>query len=329
MPELPETSQPTLDAIYKTYTDGASDWRRNHLGASVIGQECERKIWMDFRWCTNPSFDGRLLRLFQTGFNQEARLLEDLRKAGIEIISEEDGHQIRFEDFGGHYSGSLDAIGKNFNEAPATYHVVECKTMNARTFAQLKKKGVRIVKFEHYGQMQTYMGWAGLDRAFYFVVCKDTDEIYAERVYFDQAEFDRLRLKADRIIFANEPLYKIGDDVDNFKCRFCHHKWSCHSTRIPEVNCRTCAFSDVADEGRWICTKFKTDLDPEQQRRWCDYHAFIPGLIPLEQVDADAEKGWIIYASGITNGYGATLSRNMQDAVDGITNGNALKQNGE
>lgn len=315
MPELPPEQHPTIDAIYKTYVDKNGDWRRPHLGASIIGQECERRIWMDFRWCTNPDFDGRMLRLFQTGFNQEKRMLADLRNAGIEVVSEENGEQIHYSDFGGHYSGSPDAVGVGFPEAPKAWHVIECKSMNAKTFAQLKKKGVRIVKFEHFCQMQVYSGWAGLDRAFYIAVCKDTDELYGERIYFDQELFDRLRDKSDRIIFATEPPFKIGGDVDNYKCRFCPHKWSCHDTRLPEVNCRTCAFSDVVDNGGWICTKFNGPLDIAQQKKGCDYHCFIPGLVPLEQTDADAQRGWIIYEGDVVNGFGATLSRDLQEKI--------------
>lgn len=314
MPELPPEQHPTRDAIYKSYVDKNGDWRRTHLGASIIGHECERRIWYDFRWCTNPDFDGRMLRLFQNGFSQEKRLLEDLRNAGVEVVCEEDGEQIHYSDFGGHYSGSPDAVGKGFLEAPETWHVVECKTMNSKTFKQLQTKGVKLTKFEHFCQMQVYMGWAGLDRAFYIAVCKDTDEIYDERVYFDQELFDRLRLKADRIIFADEPSHKIAGDITHFKCRFCPHKWSCHSTRLPEVNCRTCAFSDVEDDGQWSCTRFKTMIDKEQQKKACDYHCFIPALVPLEQTDADADRGWIVYGD-ITNGCGATLSRDMQEKI--------------
>lgn len=317
MPELPELEMETVNAVYKTYVDNSTDWRRNHLGASVIGQECERKIWYGFRWCSKPSFDGRMLRLFQTGFNQEERLLADLKNAGITVYDRdpETGDQIHFTDFGGHYAGSLDAIGAGFIEAPQTHHVIECKSMNTKTFNQLKTKGVKLVKFEHWCQMQVYMGWAGLDRAFYFAVCKETDELYAERVYIDPHTVDALRYKADRIVFANEPLHKITDNIDDFRCRYCDHKYTCHDTKLPEVNCRTCCFSDPIDDGLWKCNKFKNVIDPIAQRNGCDYHAFIPALVPLAVVDADAVAGTVTYEGDIVNGYGATLSRNLQEKI--------------
>ena len=46
------------------------------------------------------------------------------------------------------------------------------------------------------------MLWSGLDRAYYFAVLKDTDDIYGERVKFDRAYTDRLREKAHVITTA-------------------------------------------------------------------------------------------------------------------------------
>ena len=37
-----------------------------HLGASIIGKDCERALWYDFRWVTRWAFTGRMLRLFDT-----------------------------------------------------------------------------------------------------------------------------------------------------------------------------------------------------------------------------------------------------------------------
>lgn len=315
MPEIPELSQ-TIDAVYKKYVDAATDWRRDHLGASTIGRECERRIWYSFRWCSNPDFDGRMHRLFATGYNQEERLINDLKNIGVEVFDKdpETNKQIHYVDFGGHYSGSLDAIGKGFPEAPATFHVIECKTMNTRGFNKLKEKGVKLTKFEHYCQMQVYMGWSGLERAFYFVVCKETDELYNERVHFDQEVFDRLRLKADRIIFATTPSFKISDSPTDFRCSFCEHKSICHGKKLPEVNCRTCAFSDVIGDGCWKCTRCNTVLDSLQQRSACRKHVFIPQLVPMEQTDADDENGWIAYGD-IVNGDGAIPSIELQKYV--------------
>ena len=318
MPEIPVPPNITVEKIYQSYVDNNGDWRRDHLGASLIGKECERSLWYTFRWASNPNFNGRMLRLFSTGHSQEKRLINDLKKIGCTVydVDPNSGNQIHYSDFGGHYSGSLDCIASGFGEAPKTFHIVECKTMNAKAFKNLKGKGVQIAKFEHYCQMQVYMGWSKLDRAMYLVVCKDTDEIYSERIHFDQLVFDGLRDKADRVIFSDTPLSKVGE-LESFKCRWCEHKAVCHEKKLPEVNCRTCAHSDVINLGGWICGKDNHILTPLEQRTACDCHIFIPQLVPLEVTDANSEFGTVSYGD-IVNGPGSILSKDLQEAIEKV-----------
>ena len=107
MPELPPPPSPTISAIYKQY-ETKQDFR-DHLGASIIGKECLRSLWYDFRWCSSPSFSGRMLRLFETGFREEARIIENLRSIGVTVYDRDvdTDTQIKYERFGGHFSGSL------------------------------------------------------------------------------------------------------------------------------------------------------------------------------------------------------------------------------
>ena len=60
MAELPDTSSPTREAIFAGYEADASEGFRTHLGASLIGKECERALWYDFRWTTRARFEGKL-----------------------------------------------------------------------------------------------------------------------------------------------------------------------------------------------------------------------------------------------------------------------------
>jgi len=63
MAELPTLSSPTRDAIFAAYEAQSGDGFRPHLGASLIGKDCERALWFDFRWTTVRRHPGRLLRL--------------------------------------------------------------------------------------------------------------------------------------------------------------------------------------------------------------------------------------------------------------------------
>jgi hypothetical protein len=318
MAEFPKQPTPTVDSIYKMYEQKNGDWRRDHLGASQIGHDCERKLWYDFIWCSEPNFEGRMRRLFQTGFKEEARIIEELRATGITVYSVDPytGKQIHYDDFGGHFSGSLDGVALGFPEAPKTYHVLEIKTTNTKAFNALKKSGVAATKPQHYSQMQTYMRWAGLDRAMYLSVCKETDFIYEERVYYDDAVAMRLKSKAERIVFSSEPPHKFGTP-ENFECKWCSHKKVCHENKLPLISCRVCSFANAEENGKWICTREGRVLSSLDQRKACPKHCFVPGVVPLEVTDASDEKGIITYGD-ITNGFGHTLSKDLQGVIDGI-----------
>lgn len=315
MAELPDLTLPTVEKIYQSYVEHQGDWRRNHLGASLIGRGCERALWYTFRWATRPNVDGRLLRLFETGNQQEPRIVKNLRDIGVEVydLDPETGKQIHYEMYGGHYAGSLDGIASGFIESKQ-WHVVEFKTANTKTFNALKKAGVERTKFEHYCQMQQYMKWAELERAYYFCVCKDTDDIHGERISFDKDIVKILEMKAERIIFADNPSFKICDDPSDFRCRFCDHADICHGTKLPEVSCRTCAFVNPEQNGTWVCTRDNHLLCGDEQRAVKDCHIFIPELVKLEQTDSDPVAGTVSYGD-VVNGPGAIASTKLQGYI--------------
>lgn len=307
MAKIPESAitPPTVLAIYAQYEKGRGDWRREHLGASQIGKECDRALFYQFRWCSAPSFDGRMLRLFKTGDLEEIRLVKDLRSIGIEVHERDrnTGRQFRVSAVGGHFAGSMDGAARGFQESSA-WHLLEFKTSNAKQFAKLKKEGVEKAKPEHWCQMQCYMSLAGLERAFYLCVCKDTDEIYGERVRADAPAAWRLLRRAERIITADVPPPRISDNPEDWRCTFCDSRAICHEGAIPEVSCRTCLHSTPELDGdkRWSCAKLGGDLTCAQQKRGCELHLFIPQLLPWRAIDADPEANSVTYENGIING---------------------------
>lgn len=302
--ELPEPQNSTRTAIFKHYEQASDRQGRPHLGASEIGHECDRYLWLSFRWAKPADFDGRMLRLFETGNHQEPRLIADLRAIGVEVWDkDQDGQQWRYKAAGGHFAGSLDGVGLGLPEAPKTPHLLEFKTANAKSFAAMVKNGVKKSKPQHYVQMQVYMGWAGLTRAMYLMVNKDTDDIYTERVEFDQDEFDRSIQRAERIITAPEPAVTLADDATNFTCKFCRFKDQCYGTEAPAVSCRTCAHStpEIDGDGRWSCAQAKPDMDVAAQRAGCGEHRHIPTLLGrfAELMDATSNN-LLTYRNKIT-----------------------------
>jgi hypothetical protein len=141
MTTIPEPIHTTANQIYKWY-ESKSEGHREHLGASLIGHECDRFLWLTFRWAASPNFEGRVLRLFGTGKREEQRVYEELRAIGVELHTEQNGQQINCRDDSGHFGGSVDGIGRGFAEGPKTWAVLEIKTANFSASKKLKDSGV-------------------------------------------------------------------------------------------------------------------------------------------------------------------------------------------
>ena len=297
MAQLPAPPTPTIAAIWAHYEENQETGFREHLGASLIGAECTRSIWYSWRWTTRARHNGRLLRLFATGNFAEPRFISDLRAAGVEVldIDPDTGKQWQVRDESGHFGGSMDAVGVGFEEAPKTWHVIELKTHNSKSFVELANKGVQQAKPQHYAQMQVYMHLTGMTRAAYLAVNKNDDDLYLERVNYDAAAALRLAAKAHAIIASAQPPERISADPAWFQCRFCDHAGQCHGGKLPEFNCRTCACSTPVDGGLWRCERDGRTLAYKDQVAACPAHLFIPGFIHGEQTDADPDGLWIEY----------------------------------
>lgn len=292
---------PVVAAIYEQYEKrNASEQSRTYLGASIIGKECERALWYDFRWASREEFDGRKLRLFQTGHLSEPRFVEDLRSIGATVHDTDPstGKQFGCADLAGHMRGHMDGCATGIPGGGKKWHVLEFKTHSAKSFAELKKKGVAAAKPQHYAQMIWYMGKTGMDRALYLAVNKDTDELYSERVEFDPTAFAKLQAKGERVIFSATPPARLSDDPKFFICNWCSHKGVCHGMQVPPVSCRTCAHATPEREGdaRWSCARHpegKASAIPVHvQRTGCPLHLPLPFL--LTYADAvDAGHDWI------------------------------------
>lgn len=302
------TESQTVTAIY-SWWEGKLERPRAYLGASAIGRECERELWFGFRWCgtAKQPWSGRMLRLFNRGHREEPVFTEELRGIGCDVrdVDPGTGEQFRFKAVGGHFGCGLDGVALGVPEAPKTWHLLEYKTAGAKPFAVLKKDGVAKAKPEHFAQMQVNMKLSDLTRALYLVVNKDTDELYSERVRFDEVEATRALAKAERIIYSPEPLSRLSEDPSFWKCKGCAMASVCHGSALPPVSCRTCvhATPEPDGDGRWSCGWWKDDagkpstIPLDAQREGCDQHRYIPALLAKwgEAVDASEAEGWIEY----------------------------------
>lgn len=320
MAQLP-TDHPIVTAIYQLHESKQGDWRRPHLGGSLLGDECERKLWYSFRWALAPSFGGRMLRLFETGQLEEDRFVKELRGIGCQVweVDPDTGRQIRIKMAGGHAGGSLDGVAIDV-PGSSKPHVVEMKTHNAKSFKELKQKGVEAAKPQHYAQMQIYGHKEGLPRFLYLAKNKDTDELYVERGHIKPSVGKQLEEKAERIVFSEEPLSGISSDPAFFKCKFCDYSPVCHGKKAPTVSCRSCAFVTPHQDGTWFCERHKTDLTTDDQKDACPDHLFNPSMMPLKVKEYDPDSHTMSYENGLINaaedsGQGIS-SRSIEAAED-------------
>ena len=281
---IPETDHKTSLKIYQWY-ETKNEQHREHLGASIIGHECDRFLWLSFRWAASPIFGGRVLRLFGTGKREEQRVYEELRAIGVDLHTEQNGQQINCRDAVGHFGGSVDGIGQGFAEGPKTWAVLEVKTANAAASKKLLDKGVAEAKPQHYAQMMVYMGMLKLDRTLYLSVNKNTDDIYTEWVRFDKEKFLDLSARATKIINSSIPGAKVADSPLKMPCKFCDFSNFCHEEQPAEFNCRTCCHATPVADGKWYCNEHAKQLSADDQRKGCDSHLFIPALVHGTPID--------------------------------------------
>ena len=306
----------TVAAIYRVHAEARDDRERAYLGASIIGDACERKLWYDFHWAADPEdFGGKLLRLFDTGHREEARMIEDLRRSGVEVwdtdpdddLPNGTARQIGVSEIAGHFRGHLDGIALGVKEAPKAPHVLECKTHSPKSFKKLLLSGVAISKPMHYAQMQIYMHLLAIKRGLYLAYGKHESEedkcdgLYAERIDYDPLAAERLIAKAHRIITGRAPpppLHKNPKARMAWDCGYCAKIGICHEGAWPRRNCRTCIEStpEMDGDGRWSCDFHKCDLTYDDQQRGCAGHLYRPEIVPGRQIDCDPDKRTVVYA---------------------------------
>jgi hypothetical protein len=310
-----EQAVKAVAAIRAHYESGQEDWRRGHLGASVIGHACDRKLWLSFRWAAKPAFDGRMLRLLERGQREEAWVVDDLRSIGCEVVDVDPktGDQTRVK--WGHVGGGVDGIVRGLPDCGNNVEVLlEVKTTNLKGYERLADKGVKSAKPEHYVQMQTYMFGLSLDEALYVAVCKDNDEWYTEMVPFDEQFAQEKVDRAVVITLMGEPPERQVDseyppcvltskDGTRWPCQYYE---VCHGKQMPEGSCRTCIEARPDPSGDWICNLHGNIINEDEQRAGCGDHVTLPAMVNAQVVSACEEQRQIVYAfadgSTVTDG---------------------------
>lgn len=193
---------------------------RNYLGASSIGEECERKLWYSYHK-KKPINDPRVHRIMDLGHLIESYCLSMLKHAGFELFYEEGGEQFGFvdEEVAGHADGVI-----ILDKVP---HLLEIKSANDTRFKEMVKVGVEVSNPLYFAQMQVYMKYLELDYALYFVLNKNNSDIHMEIIKYEKIRADYYVKRGKEIIRSKEEPERKYKSAAFFKCKFCDYSDEC------------------------------------------------------------------------------------------------------
>lgn len=268
LPKRPE--QKLIDDVYTAIKAQEPGLRLSRIGSSSIGGECMRAIWLSWRAYDKSEFDGRMLRLFETGHLQESRIVADIKRAGYTVYDVDDnGDQFSATLADGHFVTKIDGVISGVYGYEKKPHLLEIKTHNKNSFSGVVKHGVAKHKPAHYAQVQISMALMNLKRTMYVAVCKDDEQFYVERIKEDKPEQERLKKRIISIRDATLKPAGISEDKNSFGCKFCDVKDVCYGDKEPLKTCRSCRNVVVANEGGWVCSLTGETLSQEAQLAAC------------------------------------------------------------
>ena len=213
--------------ILQTQEDNFKDKTINKLGASEIGNKCARALYYSYHKEPRKKPESRLVRLFNRGKLEEARIIAYLRLMGLDVLpTDNEGRQFFFKDFDDHFQGHCDGLIFHNNE----YILLEMKTMNDKSFTKTDDKGVAEAHPIYYTQMQVYMGYFGIKQALFVSANKNNDDLYFELVNYDKIEYSSILTKVNDIITCQniDELPRISTLPSYFECRWCPYRGVCY-----------------------------------------------------------------------------------------------------
>lgn len=220
-----------------------SQEKRDYLGASMLGEECMRKVQLQFMG-KEAEVSARNLRTFDIGHRLEDLVAHWLRIAGFYLVTkdkndEQFGFSAANGKIAGHVDGLIYALPKELTDTVKEWenHPVwlwECKTMCHKSWNDTNKRGVLVSKPLYYSQVQLYMAYMELDRCLFTALNKDTSELYFEVIPFDSEAAQRYSDRAVQILKAtenNELMPCISNDPSFYLCKMCAFRKVCRGEK--------------------------------------------------------------------------------------------------
>lgn len=209
--------------------------RRTYLGASAIGEECERRLQYEFAGAPRETdFSGLTLRKFDFGHMIEELARCWFQDAGFKLVqqSRKTGERFRFVQMDGDFSGEPDGV---FIDGPKVeglrYPAMwEHKAVGQKTYRDIKRNGLRSSRPKYWSQIHTCMAYLNLEQCVFSVTnLDDGDQMHL--VYdLDAEEAQRMTDRAVRVITSTrneELLPRSFAKPDAFACKWCPFRERC------------------------------------------------------------------------------------------------------
>jgi hypothetical protein len=208
----------------------AAELPRPYLGASIVGNECLRRVQFDW-WC-RPVLAARTKEIFARGHHFEAQSRNRLVATGFKFAPPE---VLSFSAVGGALRGNADGIIIAGPNLPGAYLIYPClwehKCVNNKGWRALERDGLEKAYPQYYAQCLLYMAYLDVTNpALFTALNADTCErlhllvpFNAERAQFWSDHAVNI-IEATR---AGELLPRGFDTPEDWHCKMCSHHERC------------------------------------------------------------------------------------------------------
>lgn len=203
---------------------------RKYLGASSLGNPCDRAIWYGYTGAPSE-IESKILMTFEIGKQLEKMLMEMIDAFPANVVAYRPNAVNNYlkvthpevPELQGHLDALINIDGVKY--------VLEIKTANSASFAKVRQVGVRQWRPQYYEQIQLYLGMCSINSAIMLVINKDSSELYEEVIEFNEAHYRLLVEKAKMILYHQEPPAKINKSPSFYVCKMCSYRKHCHGIR--------------------------------------------------------------------------------------------------
>jgi len=151
-------------------------------------------------------FDTRTIRIFDAGHMYEDYVIKLMTFGGAKILSRQQEYR-EFEIFAGHSDVVIDY------EGPA---IIDVKTMNQKRAWEFAKADLQEGFLDYFIQVNLYMSYQGTRNGLLLAYNKNTSEITARRVEYNQERIDFYKRKAAWIVAAGT-FSEVPDEFSEYK----------------------------------------------------------------------------------------------------------------